>query len=195
MKAIKIGLLVLMSLFIITPVMAQGFIPPAEGNAVLYFTRVSSYGGAFSFEFFHDEEFIGIFKKKNYIRYEVEAGDHLFWASSENKQFVKANLKAGKTYIVLVNIKMGVWKPQLDLEPQDFANSAQEKELQRAIELVNSQAPIITPQSVIDKTTKKLKSRGFVANIMERYENEWQHKANYVKIIPANMFIPVEKLK
>jgi len=195
MKAIKIGLLVLMSLFVIVPAMAQGFIPPAEGNAVVYFTRVSSYGGAVSFEFFHGEEFIGIFKKKNYIRYEVEAGEHLFWASSENKQFVKANLEAGKTYIVLVNIKMGAWKAQLDLEPQDVADSAQEKELQRVIELVNSKAPIITPQSVIDKTTKKLKSRGFVENIMERYENEWQYKAKYVKIITANMFIPIEKLK
>ncbi len=54
MKAIKkASFLVIMSLFIIAPAMAQGFTPPAEGNAVVYFTRVSNYGGAVSFEFFH----------------------------------------------------------------------------------------------------------------------------------------------
>jgi len=195
MKAIKKGLLVLLGLLILGPTMASGFIPPAKGNAVIYFTRVSSFGGATKFEFFHNEEFVGVFKKKNYIRYEVKAGEHLFWVSSENKQFVKANLEAGKTYIVLVNIKVGAWKPQVGLEPQNVTDPTQEKELQRAIDLVNSKDPIITPQSVIDKTTKKLKSRGFIEGIMERYEKKWQYKANYVKILTADMFIPDEKLK
>jgi len=195
MKAIKIGLLVLMSLFIKLPAMAQGFTPPAEGNAVIYFARVSSYGNTVSFEFFHNKEFIGIFKNKNYMRCEVEAGEHLFWASSENKQFVKANLESGKTYIVMVHIRMGAWKPQVGLEPLNIADPTQEEELQRAIELVNSKEPIITSQSVIDKTTQKLESRNFVKNIMERYESEWQFKDNYVKILTADMFIPDEKLK
>jgi len=196
MKALKIScLLVLMSLFSIAPAMAKGFTPPAKGNVVVYFTRVTNWGGATSFEFFHNKEFIGIFKGKNYMRYEVKAGKHLFWVSSENKHFVKANLKAGKTYIILVNIKMGAWKAQVELEPQNIANPLQEEELQRAIELINSKDPITTPQSVIDKTTEKLNSRGFVENIMKRYENEWQYKYNYVKVMTADMFIPDEKLK
>jgi len=195
MNLVKTGLLVIMCLLIKVTSMAQGFVSPDEGNAVVYFVRVSNYGGAASFEFFHGEEFIGVFKKKNYMRYEVEAGEHLFWASSENKQFVKANLESGKTYIVLVNIKMGAWKAQVGLEPQNCTDPEQEEELRRAINLVNSKAPITTSQSVIDKTTRKLKARGFVENIMQRYENEWQHKDNYVKIITADMFIPVERLK
>ncbi|MCG8581651.1 MAG: hypothetical protein MI866_17125 [Bacteroidales bacterium] len=194
MKTHKIGLL-LMILFVITPAMATGFIAPSEENAVVYFTRVSSYGGAASFEFFHNEEFVGIFKNKNYMRYEVEAGEHLFWASSENKQFVKANLEAGKTYIVLVHVRLGAWKAQVGLEPVDVTNPDQEKGLKRAIELINSKDPIVTPQSLIDKTTKKLQKRNFVENIMERYENEWQYKDNYVKKLNADMFIPDEKLK
>lgn len=59
----------------------QGFTPPKEGNAVVYFVRVSGYGGAISFEF--------------------KEGKHLLWASSENKQFIKCELQAGKTYIIL----------------------------------------------------------------------------------------------
>lgn len=195
MKAIRIGLLIVMCFVASTYSMAKGFTPPAEGNAVVYFARVSNYGGAVSFEFFHNEEFIGIFKKMNYMRVEVKAGEHLFWASSENKQFVKANLEAGKTYIVLVNIKMGAWKAQLDLDPQDVTNPNQTEELQRAIALINSKDPVVTPQSLIDSTTEKLKSRDFVGNIMERYSNEWQHKSNYVKPLPATMYIPEEKLR
>ncbi|WP_430816017.1 DUF2846 domain-containing protein [Carboxylicivirga sp. RSCT41] len=191
---VKKVFLLLMSVFVIVPAMAKGFTPPAEGNAVVYFTRVSSFGGAASFEFFHNEEFVGIFKNKNYMRYEVKAGEHLFWASSENKQFVKANLEAGKTYIVLVNIKMGAWKAQVGLEPQNVEDPLQEKELKRAIDLVNSKEPIVTPQSLIDKTTKKLQKRGFVQNMMNRYENEWQYKDNYVKVLNIDMFIPEEKL-
>ncbi len=129
------------------------------------------------------------------MRYEIEAGEHLFWVSSENKQFVKANLEAGKTYIIMVDIKMGAWKAQAGLDPQNIADPQQEKELQRAIELVNSKAPVTTPKSVIDKTTNKLQARGFVENIMERYINEWQYKDNYVKILTADMFIPDEMLQ
>lgn len=129
------------------------------------------------------------------MRYEIEAGEHLFWVSSENKQFVKANLEAGKTYIIMVDIKMGAWKAQAGLDPQNTADPQQEKELQRAIELVNSKAPVTTPKSVIDKTTNKLQARGFVENIMERYINEWQYKDNYVKILTADMFIPDEMLQ
>lgn len=70
--------LLLLSIIICTTAFPQGFTPPAEGNAAVYFVRVSSYGGAVSFEYFHNEEFIGVFKGKNYIRYECPAGKTSF---------------------------------------------------------------------------------------------------------------------
>ena len=195
MKFIKTGLLVIMCLLIKVTSMAQGFNPPDEGNAVVYFVRVSSYGGAVSFEFFMTKSLLGFLRKRIICAMRLKLVNNFFGRQVKNKQFVKANLEAGKTYIVLVNIKMGAWKAQVDLEPQNCTDPEQEEELRRAINLVNSKAPITTSQSVIDKTTQKLKARGFVENIMQRYENEWQYKDNYVKIITPDMFIPLKMLK
>ena len=64
---------------------SQGFQPPAEGKAVIYFTRVTLYGKPVDFEFFHQDQYIGAFKGDEYMRYECDPGTHLFWASSENK--------------------------------------------------------------------------------------------------------------
>src|SRR6187402_752971 len=113
---------------------AQGFQPPSEGKAVVYFTRVSSFGALVSFEYFHQDKYIGIFKGKNYMRYECDPGETLLWASSENKEFLTADLKAGGTYVVLVNIEMGVGKARVDLEP--ITPTSKEK-FERARELVN----------------------------------------------------------
>jgi len=185
------SLLFVLTLFCIKePLLAQGFTPPADSNAVVYFVRVSSYGNAVSFEYFDNAAFIGIFKGKNYMRYECPAGEHLLWASSEDKEFLKCNLKAGETYLVLVNIEMGAWKARIGLEPLTIDN----KDFERAKELVCKQKPIETSASTILSTQKKLAARGFIENILKRYENEWKDAKN-TRTISADMFIPKENLQ
>ena len=182
--------LVLFLLFIGGYAFSQGFTPPAEGNAVVYFVRVSNYGGAVSFEYFHNEKFIGVFKGKNYMRYELPAGEQLLWASSEDKEFLKCDLKAGETYLVLVNIEMGAWKARIGLEPVTVDN----EDFDRVKDLVMSKAPVVTPQSKIDETTQKLEKKGFITEMMDRYENEWKNGKN-TKMITQEMFIPKDKLQ
>jgi len=190
MKKINLLILTLVILLTSIPVFSQGFIPPSGSNAVVYFIRVSNYGGTTSFEYFHNEKFIGIFKGKNYMRYECPEGENLLWASSEDKEFLKCNFKAGETYIVLVNIEMGVWKARVGLEPITYDN----ENFARAKTLVNNKKPIITPESKIQSTQKKLNDRGFIKNIMTRYQNEWKNAGN-TKEISRDMYIPKEKLK
>lgn len=175
--------------FIKTNTFAQGFTPPAESNAVIYFVRVSSFGGLASFEYFHGQKFIGIFKGKNYMRYECPAGEQLIWASSEDKEFLKCDFKAGETYMVLVNVEMGAWKARIGLEPLTVDN----EDFERAKRLILSQKPIETSESKVKETQQKLDERGFTENVMQRYEAEW--KATKTKIITADMFIPKENLK
>ncbi|MBN2165736.1 MAG: hypothetical protein JW717_05615 [Marinilabiliaceae bacterium] len=170
---------------------AQGFTPPAEGNAVVYFARVTVMGAAVSFEYFHNEKFIGVFKGKNYMRYELPAGKHLLWASSENKEFLECDLKAGGTYLVLVNIQMGAWKARMDLEPVLVDN----KDFERVKELIMSKEPITTPDKVIAKTEKKLEEKGFVKTIMERFEKDWKSNPGATRQITQDMAIPDDKLK
>jgi hypothetical protein len=177
------------SLFTTKNINAQGFTPPAEGNAAIYFIRVSGYAGSVSFEYFHNEKFIGIFKGKNYMRFEVPSGKHLFWASSEDKEFLDCSLKAGETYLVLVNIEMGAWKARVGLEPILIDN----EDFERVKALVIKQAPVVTSQKKIETTQNKLDERGFVENIMERYETEWKYEKN-TQQITEDMFIPIEYL-
>ena len=82
----KTKLLFIIALCVISvSLSAQGFQPPAEGKAAVYIVRVSAYGGAVSFEYFHGDKYIGIFKGVNYLRYECDPGANLFWASSARK--------------------------------------------------------------------------------------------------------------
>jgi hypothetical protein len=190
MNKIKTLMIVLVATCATLPVFSQGFTPPADGNAAIYFVRVSDYGALVSFEYFHQQEFIGIFKGKNYMRFEYPAGEHLFWASSEDKEFLKCDLKAGETYVVLVNIEMGAWKARIGLEPVLVTND----DFDRVKKVIQSKAPIVTPEAKLKSTQKSLDERGFTKEMMERYETEWKNAKN-TKTISQDMFIPKEKLQ
>jgi hypothetical protein len=189
MKKIKL-LFVLVAVCICSQIFSQGFTPPEEGNAVIYIVRVTKWGGSTSFEYFHNENFIGVFKGKNYIRYECPAGEQLIWASSENKEFLRCDFAAGETYMALVNVIMGRFKARIGLEPLTVDN----EDFERAKELVNDKEPVVTSDSKIESIQKKLEERGFIENIMEKYENEWKD-ASATKVISSDMFIPKENLE
>ncbi len=189
----KITLLALLLSFVsVNFISAQGFPPPAEGNAVVYFTRVSGYGGAVSFEYFDNDKYIGIFKGKNYMRYECAGGEQLLWASSENKEFITCDLKAGESYIVVIDVIMGAMKARVGMNPID-PNDAEEAEvMERAIKLINDKAPVVTPQEKIDKKQKKLAK--FIPEKLEMYETKWKNEKNF-KHVSAEMAIPADKMK
>jgi hypothetical protein len=175
-------------LFASSSLFAQGFQPPAEGKAVIYFVRVSGWGGAVSFEYFHGDKYIGVFKGKNYMRYECDPGEQLLWASSENKEFLTADLKAGGTYIVIVDVIMGGWKAHVGLKPI----TVNDRELfERAKKLVMKKKPVVTSEEKIKKLNKKLED--FIPEMLSRYENEWKDKRNFRHISP-DMAIPEDEL-
>lgn len=86
---------------------SQGFEKPSEGKAVVYFVRWTNLGPIYNFTYFHNDKYIGEFKGKGYIRYECDPGKHIFWASSQNKQFVTAELESNKTYMIEVGVGIG----------------------------------------------------------------------------------------
>ncbi len=189
MKTRIILLVIIPVLLGINSVNGQGFTAPSPGKAVVYFVRVTTWGGSTSFEYFHQDKYIGIFKKKNYMRYECDPGENLFWASSENKEFITADLQEGGTYIVLVDVIIGAWKAHIGLSPITVNDT---KELERVKELVNSKAPVITPDKKIQEMNKKLAQ--FIQEQLAKYENEWKSTRNFKHISP-DMAIPAEALK
>jgi hypothetical protein len=169
-------------------VFSQGFQPPSPGKAVVYFARVTKYGGAVSFEFFHQDKYIGVFKGKNYMRYECDPGQQLLWASSENKEFITCDLKAGGSYVVIVDMVMGAWKGRVGFNPI----TADDERFIRAKELINEQAPVVTPQKKIDEMNKKLAT--FIPEQLQKYNDIWKNEKNF-KHISADMALPPEAMK
>jgi len=189
MKTKILVLLLFLALAFSAPVVAQGFQPPAEGKAVVYFTRVSGYGGGSSFEYFHNDRYIGVFKKKNYMRYELDPGEHLLWISSENKEFLTADLREGGSYIVIIDIIMGFAKARVGATPITVDDT---EKFERARDLIMSKAPVVTPDEKIEKMNEKLAD--FIAEKLQQYEEDWKHEHNFKHISPE-MAIPPEAME
>lgn len=168
--------------------LAQGFEPPAEGKAVIYFVRVSNYGKPMAFEFFHQDKYFAELKGKQYLRYECNPGEHLFWASTENKEFMTAEVAANETYIVIVDVIMGFFKAHVGLSPI----SIDDMELvDRAKELVDKQGPEVFKESDIEKRNDKLGK--FITKELENYEKTKSKKE--FRHLSADMAIPADALK
>ena len=188
MKTLKILTVLSILTFLSVPtILAQGFESPSEGNAVVYFVRINSIGSMIYFKYFDKDKFIGKFKGKNYMRYECSPGKHLFWASSEKKDFITADLSEGGTYIVVVEAKMGAMSAAVKLY-----TSEDEKQLKKALAIINKKAPFVTDKSIIDLENTQMKE--YISEKLALYENEWKKTKNYPNIT-ADMAIPSEKMK
>ncbi len=188
MNSLKFCLIAIIMLVGTTSLFSQGFQAPAEGKAAVYFVRVSSWGGASSFEYFHQDKYIGVFKSKNYLRYECEPGEQLLWASSENKEFVTADLKAGESYIIIVDVIMGAWKPRVGFNPI----TAQDGEIfDRAAALIKKKKAIVTSEAKIK--TMNIKLEKFIGEKLKMYHDVWKTEKNF-KHISSDMAIPKEAM-
>ena len=173
------------SLFVAATSFAQGLTPPAEGKAVVYFARVSSAGFAISFDFFDGRKYIGDFAGRNYLRYECEPGQHVFWASAENKDFMTAELKAGEIYVVNVDVELGVAIARVGLTP---ISAGQKKSFERAKKLIDKKAPRPVTQQELD--TRNANLADFMEDKMSKYETKWKDERKY-KHLSADMAISV----
>lgn len=94
---------------------AQELDTPKEGKALVYFTRYDAAGFLINFKYFDGDKYLGKFNHGNYLVYECEPGKHIFWAKSENVDFVDATLEAGKIYIIDSRPQMGAFKAAVKL--------------------------------------------------------------------------------
>lgn len=145
-------MLLILAFVVFASASAQGLTSPSEGKAVIYFTRVTDLGFAIPFQFFLNDEFIGEFAGKKYMRFECEPGEHLFWASSENKEFLTAEVEANQVYVVIVDVTMGIGIARVGLTP--IGNDSEL--LARARKLIDKKAPVVTPPSTIISKNAKL---------------------------------------
>lgn len=171
---------------IATSTFSQGFTPPKEGNAVIYFTRVTAMGFAISFDYFDSATYIGQSAGRNYLRYECAPGRHLFWASSENKAFLTADLEANQTYVVIVDVLMGIGVARVGLTPID----SQHKVFPKAKQLIQKKEPDPQAPDFLAKENARLSK--FIREKLEKYEKDWKSSLD-IKHLGAEMAIPPDK--
>jgi hypothetical protein len=144
-------------------------------------------GSAINFKFFDKDVFLGKFHGRNYMRYECAPGEHLFWASSEKKYFITADLRKGGTYIVIVEAKMGAMSAAVKL-----FTAEDERKLEKAVQIVKSKAPTVTDASIIDYENDEMTA--YNAEKLELYETESKQENDYPHI-SADMTVPAAKMK
>jgi len=114
--------LLLVALFVTTISYCQEFQKPSSGKSLVYFARFNGTGAVINFKYFDGEKYLGKMNGVNYFTYECDPGQHLFWVSAENRDYITADLKPDATYILEVRPTMGVIKSAVKLmqiSPED----------------------------------------------------------------------------
>lgn len=114
MKKIQILVLAFLLLFSSAQLQAQSLATPSEGKALVYFIRSAGTGALVNFKYFDGEKYLGKFSGMNYFLYECDPGEHVFWVTSENRQFIEADLLPNKVYMVEVIPTTGAIKAVSD---------------------------------------------------------------------------------
>jgi len=168
-------------------VIVQGTVISERESEVYLVTLIKGW----KVDLFHQNKYIGEVKSKEYIHYHCKSGNNLFWASTENKEFLTADLKEGCSYIVLIRPinAAGFWKAHVELFPLSPEN---DKYYHKAIKLIKSKEPVYFSAEEIDKMNAKLKS--FININLKKYENEWKGIRNY-KHLSSELCVPKDEFK
>ena len=161
---------------------SQGINPAPENKAVVYFVRPSSMGFAINFSYFDSTRFIGKFNGPKYLRYECDPGVHLFWARSENKDFVEADVEAGKIYFIEALPKMGAIKAGVKLLPADPNDPKKMKKILNLINKKPSESFTAEELEIEATSNKELIERG-----LEKYR-EYKAKGEIFERLERTMY-------
>ena len=171
---------------------------PAD-KAVVYFVRTvkGGFGSLANTFVFDTEKTIGMLSYRNFIRYECEPGEHLFWAIRSNistitftyyKSYIKANLDPGKIYLMEVRIQI----EGIDMDPVD--PSVDETRLYRIKTVLNNKSSIRANQFMKKKKFGIHKiDKSFAENGMKKYER-FEEKQRVLTLYPQ-WYVNPEDLK
>lgn len=181
----KIHLLFL-ALILFTYCHAQIPVPPAD-KAVIYFARPSGMGTLINFTYFDSVTLVGKFNGGKYIRYECAPGHHIFWARSENRDFIDANVDAGKIYFIEAIPRMGALKAGVTLEAVNPRNPDSKKQLDHILKLISKRpSESFTPEELAADTNHAAE---IIVKGMTKYKEELA-KGNIQRLVPEMNYVP-----
>lgn len=106
---------------------------PSEGNSLIYFSRVGSGAFMVNFRLYDGDKFLGPIASGEYFVYETQPGNHIFWATSENRSFVDANLEPNKIYFIQMNAEMGAFVAGVGLQPYKPTDAKHQKQVYKTV--------------------------------------------------------------
>jgi hypothetical protein len=163
----------------------QDIQPAPEHKAIVYFVRASSLGFAINFTYFDSAAVIGRFNGPKYLRYECGPGKHLFWARSENRDFVEAEVEAGKIYFIEAVPQMGGIKAGVKLLPVDPTD---EKTMKKILKLLDKKKPQSFTTEELEKETINFKD--VIERGLEKYSEEKAGGKKILHLEKAKHFVP-----
>jgi hypothetical protein len=99
-----------------TSVVGSYVAPP--NKALIVFVRPAKLGKAVKFYVVdEDKRFLTMLKGNQHVMIAVEPGKHTFYVISENAGLVRADLAAGRTYVIETRPKMGMGKARVAVQP------------------------------------------------------------------------------
>lgn len=153
-KNITFLLLLFLSLQAFSQIKTEKIIPPAKGKSVIYFLRTTGLGALMNIRYFDKEDYLGRFNGVNYLRYECDPGEKVFWIKAENIDVLEANLEADKVYLVETNAVMGAFSAGAKFKLVDFNKKNQVKRINKLLE---KKEPKTFTQETLQEQLQKMK--------------------------------------
>jgi hypothetical protein len=166
-------------IFISYNVSSQILQVPKEGKALVYIMRSNNLGGALNFRVYDKDRYLGALPQNAYFTYECDPGEHLFWAASENRDFVEATLEPNKVYVIDLRAKMGVFIAAVGAEPYSPDNPTHVKRLKKVL---NKHINAV----VLDSGRSKEKDEN-ISKAMEAYNRIKEKENSKIKKLLPNM--------
>jgi len=141
----------------------------SDEKATVYIVRTSRLGLVINFKYFVGDQYVGKANGGRYLKLEIDAGEHLIWAKSENRSYMIAQLKAGKTYIIDAVPRMGALKAGVRLEAVEGENP---KILSRSRKFIaKRKQKIMDPEDLADYEAK---NQDRIKKGLSLYESTWK---------------------
>lgn len=84
-------------------------------KALIYVLRPTIFGMKINSKIAADGDWKGVNRGKTYFFFTVEPGERYFCSESENQDYLKLNVEAGKTYYLQQKVEFGMWKARTNL--------------------------------------------------------------------------------
>lgn len=157
-------------------VTTQSIDKPSEGKSIVYILKTGA-GALLNFRVYDKDKFLGAIPSGKYLVYECEPGEHLFWAGSENRDYVEANLEPNSVYVLNAEGQMGVFIASVSLRPLKPTEFRDKKLFYQVVK--NNTKTVYQPSSD-DKAEN-------IAKAIEKYNDLKSRNSNKIAVLSSDM--------